>query len=171
MNKHSVITAIAIIVIITPIAYSGWNIFAVQQLEYRWDNPGIFAFFTLSNHGEMEFCNTMPFWTDVQKFEISAFYDEEHLGSFVINPFTASPYSSTIQKGNFVSPDLLTAQHIFMTMDFQFDGGDIRLDPSKMTVLVEIDTPIMGIIPYSATNQMSGLELDKIMNSEELYCN
>ena len=154
-----------------PFAYSGWNIFAVQQLEYRWDSPGMFSFFTLSNHGKMEFCNAMPFWTNVQKFEISAFYDEIHLGSFVVNPFTASPYASAIQEGSFISDDLPSAQHIFMVMDFQFDGGDIRLDPSKMVVLVKIDTPIIGIIPYSSTNQMSGVALDGIMHSDDLSCN
>ncbi len=171
MNKYSVITVIAIIVIIIPFAHSGWNIFAGQQLEYRWDSPGLFSFFTFSNHGEIEFCNAMPFWTNVQQFEILTFYDEVYLGSFVINPFTVNPYSSTIQTGDFIAEDLLAAQHVFMTMDFEFDGGDIRLDPNKMIVITEIDTPIMGIIPYSSTNQISGFELDRIMNSEDLSCN
>ena len=39
MNKHSIITIIAIIVIISPFAYSASSIVGVQQLEYRWDNP------------------------------------------------------------------------------------------------------------------------------------
>jgi len=34
MNKHTVITIIAIIVIVAPIAYSGFSILGVQQLEY-----------------------------------------------------------------------------------------------------------------------------------------
>jgi len=67
MNKHTIITTIAIIVIITPIVYSGLSIIGVQQLEYRWDNPGEFNFFAMLNEGEMEFCNTMPFWITFQK--------------------------------------------------------------------------------------------------------
>jgi len=67
MNKHSVITIIAIIVIIIPFAYSGLNILGAHQLEYRWSHLGDFNFFTMSNHGEIEFCNTIPFWTSFQK--------------------------------------------------------------------------------------------------------
>jgi hypothetical protein len=57
-----------------------------------------------------------------------------------------------------------------MTLDFEFDGGDIRLDPNKLIILIQTDTPIIGIIPYSTITQMSGFDFDKIMNSENLSC-
>ena len=170
MNKHSIITAIAIVVIVTPFAYSGLSIVGVQQLEYRWDNPGEFTFFTMSNQGEMEFCNTMPFWTSFQKFEIAAFYQAELLGSFVVQPLTINPWSSSVQEGTFSSEGMSVAQHIFMTFDFEFNGGNIRLDPNKFVILTSTDTPILGIIPYSSTTQISGFEFDKMMNAENLSC-
>jgi len=170
MNKHSIITAIAIIVIVTPFAYSGLSIVGVQQLEYRWDNPGEFTFFTMLNQGEMEFCNAIPFWITFQKFEISTFYQSEHLGSFVVQPLTINPYSSVVQEGIFSSEEISESQHIFMTFDFMFNGGNIRLDPNQFIILITADTPILGIIPYSSTNQMSGFEFDKMMNAEDLSC-
>lgn len=171
MNKYSIITAIAIAVIIIPFINAGLNILGSQQLEYRWSNPGQFSFFAMSNSGEIEFCNTMPFWTSLQKFEIATFYQGQYLGSFTTNPVTINPYSSTIQEGTFRSEEIVEAQHYFMTFDFEFDGGEIRLDPNQFIVQVLIDTPIIGIIPYSSTTQISGFELDKIMNSEDLSCN
>ncbi len=60
---------------------------------------------------------------------------------------------------------------MFMTLDYEFGGGAIRVDPNKFIVLVTIQTPIMGIIPYSNTVQMSGFELDQIMKNKELSCN
>ena len=170
MNKHTVITIIAIVVIIIPIAHSGLSIVGTQQLEYRWDNPGEFTFFTMLNQGEMEFCNTMPFWTTFQKFEISTFYQSEHLGSFVVKPLTINPYSSVVQEGIFKSEGMSEAQHIFMTFDFMFNGGNIRLDPNQFIITINTDTPILGIIPYSSTTQMSGFDFDKMMNSEDLSC-
>ena len=170
MNKHSIITVIAIVVIIIPIAHSGLSIVGTQQLEYRWDNPGEFTFFTMLNQGEMEFCNTMPFWITFQKFEISTFYQSEHLGSFVVRPLTIDPYSSIVQEGIFTSEGMSEAQHIFMTFDFMFNGGNIRLDPNQFIITIDTDTPILGIIPYSSTTQMSGFDLDKRMNSEDLSC-
>ncbi|MFB5636710.1 MAG: thr operon leader peptide [Nitrosopumilus sp.] len=170
MNKHSIITIIAIIIIIIPFAHSGMSILGVQQLEYRWDNPGQFSFFAMSNSGEMEFCNTIPFWMSFQKFEVATFYDTKHLGSFVVNPTTINPLSSTVQGGIFSSEEIAAAQHNFMTLDFEFDGGDIRLDPNKFMIVIRADMPIIGIIPFSTTTQMTGFDFDKKMNSENLTC-
>ncbi len=170
MNIHSIITTIAIIIIVIPILYSGLSIVGVQQTEYRWDNPGQFSFFTMSNHGEVEFCNTIPFWISYQKFEIATFYDSKHIGSFVVDPFTINPLSSTVKEGIFTSEEITASQHIFMTLDFEFDGGDIRLDPNKLIILVNTDTPIIGIIPYSSTTQISGFDFDQMMNAEDLPC-
>jgi len=170
MNKHTIITVIAIIVIIIPFAYSGLNILGIQQLEYRWSNPGDFSFFTMSNHGEIEFCNPIPFWVSFQKLDITTYYNTENLGSFVVNPITINPLSSTIQKGTFSSEEISSAQHIFMTLDFEFDGGDIRMDPNQLVTVIQIDTPIIGIIPYSSITQISGFDLDRIMNSEDWIC-
>ena len=170
MNKHSIITAIAIVIIVITFAHSGLSIVGVQQLEYRWDNPGEFTFFTMSNHGEMEFCNTMPSWTSFQKFEISTFYQSEHLGSFVLQPLTINPFSSAVQEGTFSSEQMSAAKHIFMTFDFEFNGGNIRLDPNKFIIVINTDTAILGIIPYSSTTQISGFEFDKMMNAEDLSC-
>jgi len=170
MNKYSIITAIAIVIIVIPFAYSGLSILGAQQLEYRWDNPGEFTFFTMLNQGEMEFCNTMPFWTSFQKFEIATFYQSKHLGSFVVEPLTINPFSSAVQEGIFSTEERSESQHIFMTFDFMFNGGNIRLDPNQFMILISTDTPILGIIPYSSTTQILGFDFDKMMNAEDLSC-
>ena len=171
MNKHTIITSIAIIVIAIPFAYSASSIVGVQQLEYRWDNPSEFSFFAMLNGGEVEFCNANPFVIGFERFEISAFYQSDHLGSFSVQPLTINPYSSVIEEGIFASEERQAAQHIFMTFDFEFNGGNIRLDPNEFIVTISADTPILGIVPYSTTTQMSGFEFDKIMNAENLSCN
>ncbi|WP_255458207.1 hypothetical protein [Nitrosarchaeum sp. AC2] len=43
MNRYSKITLVAIIVIIIPFAYSILNIFAADQLQFRW-SEGKFSF-------------------------------------------------------------------------------------------------------------------------------
>ena len=170
MNKHTVITIIAIIVIVSPFAYSGLSIVGVQQIEFRWHQPGEFSFFTMSNHGEVEFCNTLPVWISFQKLEVATFYQADHLGSFVVQPLTVGPNSSAVQKGIFSSEQISSAQHIFMTLDFEFDGGDIRLDPNELVAVIETSTPIIGLIPYSTTTQISGFDFDQLMNAEDLTC-
>ena len=170
MNKYSIITFIAIIIIITPFAYSGLNIIGANQLEYKWGGSEEFSFYAMSNNGDIEFCNPMPFSTSFQKFEIGAFYDSKNMGTYEIISTAIEPQSSIIKKGDFSTEEFQATQHMFMTLDYEFDGGAVRVDPNKFIVLVTIQTPIMGIIPYSNTIQISGFELDQIMKNEELSC-
>jgi hypothetical protein len=171
MNKHTVITIIAIIVIVAPIAYSGLSVIGGQQLEYRWDNPGKFTFFTMLNQGEIEFCNTIPFWISIQKFEIESFYQSDSLGTFTVQPIGIEPFDSTVKAGIFKSEGMSEAQHIFMTFDFMFNGGNIRLHPNQFIIAISVDTPILGLIPHTTTTQISGFDFDKLMNAEDLTCN
>ena len=171
MNKYSVITFIAIIIIITPFAYSGLNIIGANQLEYKWNGIEEFSFFAMSNSGDIEFCNPMPFSTSFQKFQITTFYDTKNIGTYEIESTTIEPQISIVKKGNFSTEEFQSTQHMFMTLDYEFDGGAIRVDPNKFIVVVTVQTPIMGIIPYSNTVQVSGFELDQIMKNKELSCN
>ena len=170
MNKYSIVTIIAILVIIFPFAYSALNIIGANQLEYKWSSSEEFSFYAMSNNGDMEFCNPMPFSTSFQKFQIGTFYDTKIIGKYEIISTTIEPQSSIIKKGNFSTEEFQSTQHMFMTLDYEFDGGAIRVDPNKFIVLVTIQTPIMGIITYSNTIQISGFELDQIMKNEELSC-
>ncbi|MBC8251226.1 MAG: thr operon leader peptide [Candidatus Nitrosopelagicus sp.] len=171
MNKYSIITVVAIIIIIAPFAYSGLNIIGANQLEYKWNGSEGFSFFAMSNNGNIEFCNSMPFSTSFEKFQITTFYDAENIGMFEISSTLIEPQSSIVKKGNFSTEEFQSTQHMFMTLDYEFDGGEIRVDPNKFIVLVSIQTPIAGIIPYSHTIQISGFELDQIMKNQELSCN
>ena len=171
MNKNSIITFIAIIIIIIPFAYSGLNIIGANQLEYKWSGTEEFSFFAMSNSGDVEFCNPMPFSTSFQKFQITSFYDAKNIGTYEIESTVIEPQSSIVKEGSFSTEEFQSTQHMFMTLDYEFDGGAVRVDPNKFIVLVTIQTPIIGIIPYSHIMQISGFELDQIMKNQELSCN
>ncbi|QUC65016.1 thr operon leader peptide [Nitrosopumilus sp. K4] len=166
MNKHSAITAIAIIAIIIPFAYSLMNVHAADQLRYKWDEPGKFSFFELSNSNVIELCNTAQYAADFKRLSIDILYRDENLGTYTIDNIRLDGSGSKIEKGKFVADNFIESQHMFMTMDFQFDGGDMRVDPAKLFVIVSIDTPIIGIIPHTTTTQYSGFEFDQLMNQD-----
>jgi hypothetical protein len=112
----------------------------------------------------------MPYWMSFKKFEIVTFFDMKQNGVFIVDPLTINPTSNGIQKGVFSSDEFTSSQYVFMNLDFEFDGGDIRIDPNKLYVLVNINTPIIGIIPYTTTTQYSGFEFTNLMNVEKLNC-
>lgn len=169
MNKHTVITIIAIVAIIIPFAYSVMNIYAAEQVKFR-SQPEKFSFFELSNNGKIELCNAVPYPANFKSFQITPFYDGSAKGTFHIENISLEGSQSNIQQGRFLSDSFVEAQHMFMQMDFQFDGGDVRIDPRKLQVQISIDTPIIGVIPYSTVSQYDGFDFDKLMNEENFGC-
>jgi hypothetical protein len=170
MNKHSKITLVAIIAIIIPFAYSALNIYAAEHLQFRWGDQNRFNYFSLSNNGNVEFCNALPYWASFQKFEISTFYDMGNKGTFTIQPFMINPLSNSTQKGIFHSEEFNEAQYLFMHLDYEFNEGEIRLDPNKMHIVVNVDTPIIGVIPHTTSMQYSGFDFNQIMNGKNFDC-
>ena len=124
----------------------------------------------MSNGGIVEFCNTVPMWANIKGFQVDVFYDMRNLGAFSINSINMDPSSSATQHGRFVSDKFIETQHVFMTLDHEFDGGDIRLDPTKMYVLVTMNTPILGFIPYTVSSQYTGFDFDIIMKGDGFEC-
>ena len=171
MNKYSAITIIAILIIIAPFAYSGLNIIGAEQLQYKWNDSEEFSFFTMMNNGSIELCNPMPFSISFDKLQIGSFYNAKNIGTYEIMATTIEPQSSVITNGDFSTEEYQSTQRLFLTLDYEFDGGEIRVDPNKFIVIVSIHTSIAGIIPYSHDLQISGFELDQIMKNQELSCN
>jgi LEA14-like dessication related protein len=166
MNRYSIITAIAIIVIIIPVFYGMWGIYSVEQLQFG--NPNSeFRYFEMSNYEKIEICNPMPFFVGFNGLTIATYYTNDLKGVFEMGPTTISPNSSEILDVNFSSDNFSEAQYLFMHMDGQFAGEiPFRLDPSKMVVVTTYETRIIGVIPYQNTITQSGLEFTNMMNEE-----
>lgn len=171
MDKHTVITIAAIIIIVIPFAISAANIIGAEQVQYRWDSPGMFSFFKMSTDGKLEFCNTLPFWISFEKFETMAYYQGKIIGTYTIEQFTTDPLAASIQKGIFTSEHIASAHSVMMTVDHGIRNEENRIDARQFIIKTVITTPILGLIPYDVTSQMSGLEFDAQMNTEDLYCN
>jgi hypothetical protein len=166
MNKYSVITIIAIIVIVSPILYGVWGTYSVGQLQFRTPSSE-FSYFDMSNYETIEVCNSMPFFVSFNDLKIETYYSNDLKGVFEIGPTTINPNTSKVLEVSFSSDSFAESQYLFMHMDGQFDGEmPIRLDPSKMIVVTKFETKIIGIIPYQNTITQSGFDFTKMMNED-----
>lgn len=164
MNKHTVIVIIASIIIVGAVGYSLWNVFAIYNLQIASAEEGKFAYFDLMNNGEITMCNSLPFYVNVDKFEIAIFYDNDHKGTFSAPPMTISPQSSKTIEGEFKSEFFVDAQYLFLHLDGEFSGSQpIRIDPAKMFVVTNVDSPIIGVIPYTISQQYTGFDFYNMM--------
>ena len=166
MNKYSIITIISIIVIITPILYGLWGIYSVEQLQLRTSNTD-FRFFEMSNHETMKLCNPMPFFVSFDSLRIESYYTNDLKGVFEMGATTINPNTSEVVDIQFYSENFSESQYLFMHMDGQYGGElPIRLDPSKMFVVTNFETKIIGLIPYQTTITQSGFEFKQMMNED-----
>lgn len=168
MNKYSIITAVAIIVIIIPVLYGVWSIFSVEQIQLRTPNEE-FSYFEMASNEEIQICNPMPFFVSFNAIRIETFYTEDVKGVFEIGPTTLEPNTSQISELNFLSDNFSESQYLFMHMDGQFDGEvPVRLNPNKMVVNTTFETRIIGVIPYQTTLSQSGFDFTNMMNEDSL---
>ena len=166
MNKYSIITTIAIIVIIIPVLYGVWNIYSVEQLQLVTTNTE-FSYFEMSNYEKIQICNPMPFFVSFNGLTIATYYTQDLKGIFELGPTTIDPNTIELLDLNFSSENFAESQYLFMHMDGQFAGElPIRLDPTKMIVVSTFVTKIIGVIPYQSTITQSGFEFTKMMNEK-----
>lgn len=165
MDKYTVIAIIAAIAIAIPLIYSGLNIYALGNLQERGTNEGQFRFFEMINDGTIEVCNPSPFFVNFKKFNIIMYLDGAPKGTFASEPVVIYPYSAIIVNGTFTSDTYSEAQYYAMHFDGQF-SGDVpeRIDPRKLLITTEVETSIIGVIPYTVTKQYAGLYFWETLN-------
>ncbi len=95
-------------------------------------------------------------------------FDQKDKGILSIQGASLSPLSTTTLEGKFSSETFEEVQYLSMHFDGMFGGAlPIRIDPKRFDIVTEISTPILGIIPYSITQQYSGLDFWNMMNDKD----
>ena len=109
-------------------------------------------------------CNPLPFSASFNNVEISMIFDGRDIGVLSASDVFLEPNSETKIQGIFISETAKEAQYLSLHFDSMYnDVIPTRIDLEKMNVVTEIQTKIIGVIPYSITNQHPGLEFWKMM--------
>jgi len=167
MNKHTVLVIISSIIIAGPFVFAGWNIHAAEQVRFVGIEQERFNYFDMINDEEIQVCNPSPFYVVFDKMDIMMIFDQRDKGIFSIQGTTLPPLSITALEGKFSSETFQEAQYLSMHFDGMFSGAlPTRIDQNRFDIVTEISTPIMGIIPYSITQQYSGLDFWNMMNDK-----
>lgn len=168
MNKHTAIVIIASFIIAGPFVFAAWNIYAVQQVQFVGTEEKRFSYFNMINDGEINVCNPNPFYVVFEKMDIIMIFEQRDKGLLSIQGTTLPPSSITTLEGKFTSETFQEVQYLSMQFDVMFGGSaPVRIDPSKFAIATETHTPIMGIIPYSTTQQYSGLDFWNMINDKD----
>lgn len=171
MNKHTIIVIIASILIAGTIGFTFWNIILIEQIHFGTANQSDFRFFGLINEEEITLCNPSPFYTTFNNLKIKMVYEGQNIGELDFPGVFLEPNSNITKKGQFETETFEEVQYYSMHFDAMFLGTIAqRIDPAKMAIQTEIQTQILGFIPYTLTNQYTALEFWEMMNDDQNIC-
>jgi hypothetical protein len=79
-----------------------------------------------------------------------------------------APHSASGISGKFVTDDKRVSQILFSSLDTAMSGSgqDARINIDNMQVITTLDTKVIGVIPFSITQQYSGQEFVDMMNQK-----
>ena len=165
MNRHTVIAIVASIVIISPVAYAGLNIFALDRLELRSADPDRFSLFDMSSKKMIKVCNTSPFPANFDHLNVRIVYHEDKSATYSVLSQGVPASASRILNGTFHANSFPEAQYVFMYLDgISMDATESWLDPDQMYITTEINTTILGLIPYHLISNYTVRDFYDIMN-------
>ena len=165
MNKHTVIVIIAAVVIVGTLGFTAWNIVIAEQIQFRPASDGTFSYFSLINQEKLSICNPSPIYATFNEVKISMIYEGRNIGTVEFPGVIIDPDSAIIKDGKFRTEAFEEIQYLSMHFDGMFmDAIPTRIDLVKMEIITDIQTQIMGFIPYSVTKHYQGLEFWEMMN-------
>ncbi len=147
------------------LAHSGLNAAAAHGVQLRSSEEGLFSLFEISNERPVLACSAHPLPFDMRGIRITAVYEGDRKGTYSVPASALPPSRPLVLEGDFRSDSYVESQYMFLHMDAQFAGSaPVRLDPGKMFVEVEVETAIIGVVPYSTTTTHLASDFYDIMN-------
>jgi hypothetical protein len=166
MNKHTIIVIIASIIIAGSLGFSFWNVFAAEQIQIKSVNDN-FSFFDLMNNGRVLVCNPLPLDGNFKEIKISMVYNERSIGFLSYPQVFLDANSEETIVGRFVSENVKEFQYNALHFDGMYNGViPSRIDTQNMLIVTEINTSIIGFIPYSIYKYYPGLQFWDLMNNQ-----
>ena len=171
MNKHTIIVIIASVLIAGTVGFTFLNAVLAEQIQFTVTDQDDFRYFGLINEEKILLCNPTPFYTSFDNFQIRMVYEKRDVGKLSFPGAFVAPNSNVTKQGKFTTNAFEEVQYLSMHFDSMFLGTiPVRIDPTKMIIVTEIQTKIIGVIPYTITNQYSALEFWEMMNSDKNTC-
>lgn len=168
VNRHTAIVIGSIIVIVATLGYSSLNLVFAKDLQFRWHQPGSFDLFSIMVGGKLTVCNNSDYPANFHQYSFNVIYDKQDLGVFSAQGMGVMPHSITKINGKFVTNDKRVSETLFLSLDTALSGSGqaARINVDNMQVITTLDTKIIGIIPFSITQQYSGQEFVNMMNQK-----
>ena len=165
-NKHSIIVATSIIIIVGSLGYSSLNVISAPSLQFSW--PGnSFNYLSVMTDKTVNVCNDSDLPASFSKYSFTIVYEGKDLGTYSTGRGGFGPHASGEVYGKFDSLDDRTSVLFFSFFDTENGGTDVtRIDTSKIKIRTQLDTTILWVVPYVITHDYSGSAFLEMINAK-----
>lgn len=164
MNRHAVITMIALVIIAGSLGYTTMGVLALEDVQVRWNQRSSFDFLTMLNGGIMEICNPSFMQLRLDGVAVIVTYQHDEIGRFVSDRHMIGPNEQVEVAGRGETGGVAT-RILSSYIDAELSGGDLaRINDDMIGVKMEMDTTILGVVPVTIEKQYTGQEFQDMMD-------
>lgn len=168
MNKHTVVAVLATIAIVGTVGFSAWNVAAADQIQIKAINEGYFSYFDLINNPKIMICNPTPLPVNFDEIRISMVYDGQNIGIVHFPVKSLDSNSETKLEGSLNTEQFKQLQYLGLHFDAMYnDVIPSRIPLKTVNIVTEINSKILGLIPYSTTKEHPGVNFWYLMDNKE----
>lgn len=167
-NKHTIVVVLSIIVIAASLGYSSLNLLSAKDLQFRWYQPDSFDLLSIIFGGKISACNNSDYPASFASYSFDVIFEEQNLGTFTANGAGLAPHTSAMVDGKFATDNRQVANILLASLDTALSGSGqaARINPDNMQVITTLETKIIGLVPFSLTQQYSGAEFVQMMGQK-----
>lgn len=142
------------------------NVFAINNLQFRAHSVESFDIVDMSADAKFEVCNPTFFPASFNTLEIDMIYKSTDFGTFTVWGKTIPSQSPTVVDGRLNINGQAVFQLFVAAMGSAFGGQEMDFDPEQIRFITTLDAPILGVIPFSVSQNYSADEFQKIIQGD-----
>ena len=158
------ITIPIIIPIIIIVALFTMNGNAITNLEFRGHSVDDLDLMDMSMDTKFEVCNPTFFPASFETLKVDIVYKSTNFGTIIMEGQTIPSKTPTILEGRINMNGQPIMQLFVAALNSEFRAGEINFEPKQVKFFIELDAPILGIIPFSVLKSYTSDEFIEIFH-------
>lgn len=155
-----------IIPIIIIVALFSMNAFAITNLQFRGHSVDDVDLIDMNMDTKFEVCNPTFFPASFKTLKVDVVYKSTNFGTITMWGQTIPSNTSTIIDGRINMNSQEIIQLFASTLGSTFRAEEIDFDPKQVKIFIELDAPILGIIPFTVSKSYPSDEFIEIFQSK-----
>ena len=161
-----------IIPIIIIVALFTMNGNAITNLEFRGHSVDDLDLMNMSMDTKFKVCNPTFFPATFETLKVDVLYKSANFGTIIMEGQTIPSKTPTILDGRINMNGQPIMQLFVAALNSEFRAGEINFETKKVKFFIELDAPILDIIPFSVLKSYTSDEFIEIFhdNMNEWSC-